>query len=77
MARAKLFKTRYNQGVRLPKGYDFEGVSEVEVRKEGNSIILTPVRKNWIGFANTSAADDDFLMDRKDIIEDGRVTFDG
>lgn len=46
MTTAGLFKNGWNQAVKLPKGLglEFEGVSEVKVRREGNSIILIPVR---------------------------------
>ena len=76
MTIASLFKNGRNQAVRLPKELEFEGVSEVEVRREGNSIILTPLRQTWLSFANTPVADKDFLMEREDVIEDGRVNFD-
>jgi antitoxin VapB len=75
MATASLFKNGRNQAVRLPKGLEFEGVSEVEVRRDGNSIILTPVRQTWISFAETQAADEDFMLEREDIVQDGRVDF--
>lgn len=75
MAIASIFKNGRNQAVRLPKGLEFEGVSEVEVRREGNSIILTPIRKSWKSFAETPAADEDFLKERSDVIQDGRVDF--
>lgn len=77
MATASLFKNGRNQAVRLPKGLEFEGITEVEVRREGNSIILTPLRQTWLSFANSPAADKDVLTERKDLIEDGRVNFDG
>lgn len=72
---ASLFKNGRNQAVRLPKGLEFEGVSEVEVRREGNSIILTPLRKTWLSFSETPSSDDDFLIERQDVVEDGRVDF--
>ena len=75
MATASLFKNGRNQAVRLPKELEFIGVSKVEVRKEGNSIILTPVRKSWKSFDNETSVDEDFLEQRKDIIEQGRVEF--
>ncbi len=75
MATASLFKNGRNQAVRLPRELEFIGVSEVEVRKEGNSIILTPVRKSWKSFDNETSADEDFLEQRKDIIEQDRVEF--
>jgi antitoxin VapB len=77
MTTASLFKNGRNQAVRLPKGLEFEGVSEVEIRREGNSIILTPLRKTWYSFSETPDADDDFLSDRQEVIQEGRVDFDG
>ena len=73
MATASLFKNGRNQAVRLPKELEFVGISEVEIRKEGNSIIITPVRKNWTSFTNVPRADEDFLLERADIVEQGRV----
>jgi antitoxin VapB len=75
MAIASLFKNGRNQAVRLPKELEFSGISEVEIRKEGNAIIITPVRKSWQSFANTPQADEDFLQERNDVIEPGQVTF--
>ena len=76
MTTASLFKNGRNQAVRLPRGLEFEGVSEVEIRREGNSIVLTPVRKSWRSFAETSPADDSFLSERHDVIQGGRAEFD-
>lgn len=43
-ARAKLFQNGRSQAVRLPKAFRFEG-EEVTVRREGDAVILEPVRK--------------------------------
>ena len=43
-ARAKLFTHGGSQAVRLPKAFRFEG-AEVEVYREGDRVILAPVRK--------------------------------
>ena len=75
MKTASLFKNGRNQAVRLPKGLEFEGVSEVEVRRDGNSIILTPLRNTWLSFSESPNADDDFLTERQDVIQEGRVNF--
>ena len=75
MRTASLFKNGNNQAVRLPKNFEFEGVTEVEIKKEGESIILTPRRKSWTSFVNIEKADSDFLLERLDIVEDGRVKF--
>ncbi len=45
--RAKLFKSGGSQAVRLPKGYRFEGQSEVLIYRNGRRIILEPVRRQW------------------------------
>jgi len=70
---ASLFKNGKNQAVRLPKEFEFDGVTEVEISKEGESIVLTPKRKSWMSLLETERADADFLVDRPDILEDGRV----
>ena len=43
VAHAKLFRHGGSQAVRLPKAFRFEG-EEVTVRKEGDAVILEPVR---------------------------------
>lgn len=70
---ASLFKNGSNQAVRLPKEFEFEGISEVEIHREGDSIVLRPARKNWTSFSDVEKADMDFLIERTDIIEEGRV----
>ena len=43
-ATAKVFMHGGSQAVRLPKEFRFE-VSEVDIRKEGDAVILEPVKK--------------------------------
>lgn len=46
--RAKIFKNGRSQAVRLPKEVRFdEHLKEVLVRKDGDRLILTPVRDEW------------------------------
>jgi len=73
MRTAAIFKNGKNQAVRLPKEFEFDGVTEVEISKEGESIVLTPRRKTWMSLLETDIADADFLLDRPDILEDGRL----
>ncbi len=42
METAKVFMTGRSQAVRLPKKYRFD-VSEVEIRKHGHFLILSPI----------------------------------
>lgn len=42
---ASLFRNGRNQAVRIPREFELEG-TEVLIRKEGDRLILTPLRKN-------------------------------
>lgn len=44
---AKLFRTGGSQAVRLPKEYRFEDEDEVRISREGNRVILEPMRSLW------------------------------
>ncbi len=73
MRTAALFINGKNQAVRLPKEFEFDGVTEVEICKEGESIVLTPKRKSWASFTEVEKTDPDFLAERPDLLEEGRV----
>lgn len=74
MRTVSIFKNGKNQAVRLPKDMEFENVSELEIVKEGDTIILRPSKPSWASFAQYDPADDDFLVERQDIISDeGRM----
>jgi antitoxin VapB len=47
MRTVSIFKNGNNRAIRLPHDLDFEGVSELEIVREGDSIILRPVRPTW------------------------------
>lgn len=42
---ASLFRNGRNQAVRIPREFEMEG-TKVLMRKEGDRLILTPIRKN-------------------------------
>lgn len=42
---ASLFRNGRNQAVRIPREFELEG-TEVLMHKEGNRLVLTPIRKN-------------------------------
>ena len=72
----KLFTNGRSQAVRIPKVYRFEGVSEVVMRKEGDALILVPVRKDWESFADEAPpVDVDFLSERPELMDEGNVVF--
>ncbi|MBI5331758.1 MAG: AbrB/MazE/SpoVT family DNA-binding domain-containing protein [Betaproteobacteria bacterium] len=45
MQTAKLFTNGRSQAVRLPKAFRFEGVSEVQIEREGDNVILRPPKR--------------------------------
>ncbi len=55
MRTVSIFKNGNNRAIRLPRDPDFDGVSELEIVREGDSIILRPVRptgarsRSWTG----------------------------
>ena len=71
-----LFTNGRSQAVRIPKAYRFEGVTEVILRKEGDALIVIPARRSWESFADEAPpVDDDFLSERPDLMDGGRVVF--
>lgn len=58
--RAKVFRHGGSQAVRLPRRYRFDA-DEVEVHREGNRVVLAPVRKTWSHqFLELAGASPDF-----------------
>jgi len=72
MRTAAIFKNGSNQAVRLPKDLEMKGVTQVTISKDGDSLILKPIRKSWTSFSDVDKADDDFLLERPEMIEEGR-----
>ena len=46
---AKVFKSGNSQAVRLPKGFRIDA-DQVYLRREGDTIVLTPRPTDWEGF---------------------------
>ena len=64
--RASIFRNGSNQAVRLPQELRFaDDVREVRIRKQGDSLLLSPVRPDWASFfALEVNVPEDFLADR-------------
>ena len=73
-ATAKLFINGKSQAVRIPKAFEFAGIDEVNICKEGDRLVITPVRKNWGSFMALPKADDDFMQERPELMGRDRVT---
>ena len=76
MRTVAIFRNNRNQAIRLPKEFQFPGVSELTIEKRGDALLLRPVRPSWTSLAGEPRADSDFLRERPELIEDGRVVFD-
>ena len=75
MRTVSIFKNGKNQAVRLPKDMEFQDVTDLEIIKKGDTIILRPARPDWLSLADFQKADGDFLQERPDVVSDeGRFT---
>ncbi|ATZ93047.1 MULTISPECIES: type II toxin-antitoxin system VapB family antitoxin [Dickeya] len=70
MRTVSVFKNGNNRAIRLPRDLDFEGVNELEIVREGDTIILRPVKPTWSSFLQEEKADSDFLIEREDVVSD-------
>lgn len=70
MRTVSIFRNGKNQAVRLPKDMEFEGVTELEIIREGDTVILRPIRRDWLSLAKQPAADEDFLQERPAVVDD-------
>jgi len=71
-----IFRNNRNQAIRLPKDFEFHGVTELTIERHGDTILLRPVRPDWLSLMNEPRSDADFLRERPDLIEEGRFSLD-
>lgn len=71
-----IFRNNRNQAIRLPKDLEFQGVTELTIERQGDTILLRPVRPDWLSYMDEPRADADFLHERPDLIEEGRFSLD-
>lgn len=70
MRTVSIFKNGRNQAVRLPKDMEFQGVNDLEIIKNGDTITLRPARPDWLSLTECQKVDADFLQERTDVISD-------
>jgi antitoxin VapB len=73
MRTVSIFKNARNQAIRIPKDMEFEGVTELEIRREGDTLLLRPLRPTWVSFGSEPLADADFLTERPSVVEPDRA----
>jgi antitoxin VapB len=74
MRTVSIFRNNRNQAIRLPKEFEYQGVTELTIEKQGDTIVLRPVRPSWSSFLDEPRADGTFLSERPDLIEEGRFS---
>ena len=75
MRTVSIFRNNRNQAIRLPKEFEFEGVTELTIERQGDTILLRPVRPSWSSFLDEPRANAAFLDERPDLIEERRFLF--
>jgi antitoxin VapB len=65
--RASLFRNGANQAVRLPQELRFpEGVKEVRIRRQGNGLLISPVKADWASFFSLDVKVPEDFLERHD-----------
>lgn len=75
MRTVTIFKNNSKQAIRIPKDMEFVGVSELEICKEGDTLVLRPVRPSWLSLVDEVVADSDFLIKRVNVLEERRFVW--
>lgn len=70
MRKVSVFTNGNNRAIRIPRDMDFEGVRELVISREGDTVTLRTVRPSWESLKDVEKADPDFLVDRDPVIED-------
>jgi|SRR5580692_4390368 antitoxin VapB len=72
--KASIFRNGANQAVRLPQELRFPAdVKEVRIRKQGDGLLISPVKPDWSSFfAMQVDVPDDFLENRDDSLPQSR-----
>jgi len=68
MRTVSIFTNDDDQAICFPADLAYEGVHELEIIRDGDTITLRPVRKSWLSFAKLPKADEGFLQQRQDVI---------
>lgn len=70
MGTAKIFWSGRSQAVRLPREFRFEG-EEVRIRRQGRSVILEPIARDWAWLEQVVApVDEDFEQAATEAVRD-------
>ncbi len=72
MHTVSIFKDNGHQAIHIPRDLEFQGVAELEIIRQGDTLILRPAGPSWGSLRDISLADADFLLERQDIVQENR-----
>jgi len=77
MRTVAIFRNNAGQAIHIPKDMQFDGVTELEIRRDGDTILLRSVRPSWVSFTGEPLADGDFLTERPAVVQMGGFDLSG
>ncbi|MDR3107101.1 MAG: type II toxin-antitoxin system VapB family antitoxin [Bifidobacteriaceae bacterium] len=70
-----VFTNGSNQAIRIPKTMSFPGVRELEARRDGDALILRPVKPSWDSFFCEPRLGIKFMAERPAVVTGDRLDF--
>ncbi|MGL9733266.1 MAG: type II toxin-antitoxin system VapB family antitoxin [Symbiopectobacterium sp.] len=70
MCIVSISKNGNNLAIRLPRDMDFEGVTELEIAREGDTLILAQIKPSLNSCLQEAKADANFLTEREIVVCD-------
>lgn len=69
MDKSALYKVGDNQFVRLPKGFRFEAVLDLDIKVEGNNVTINPVTQSWKSLTDAEKGEADFIENQPMVVQ--------
>ncbi|MBB3307778.1 MULTISPECIES: type II toxin-antitoxin system VapB family antitoxin [unclassified Enterobacter] len=67
-----IFKYGNERAICLPHDMDLDGINELEITREGDTLLLRPVKPSWKSFVHEGKEELDFLSEREDVFDKRR-----
>ena len=64
MDKSALYKVGDNQFVRLPKGFRFQAILDLDIKVEGNNVTINPVTQSWMSLIDVENGGADFIVNQ-------------
>ncbi len=64
MDKSALYTVSDNQFVRLPKGFIFEAILDLDIKVEGNNVTINPVTQSWMSLIDVENGGAGFIVNQ-------------